>query len=86
MPYIKDREKYSLFLSVLKDTKIENSGDLNYLITKLINRYIKIHGERYQFYNDILGALEGSKLETYRLQISEYENVKKAENGTVWEK
>lgn len=84
MPYIKDREKYNLLLSVMKDIKIDNPGDLNYLITKLMVRYLQIHGERYQFYNDMVGALECAKLELARRKINIYEEIKVVENGDVY--
>lgn len=84
MPYINDREKYSLLLSVMKDIKIDHSGDLNYLITKLICRYMKIHGEKYQFYNDCVGVLENVKIELARRKIGPYETLKCQENGDVY--
>lgn len=42
-------------------------------------------GLKYDTINDILGALEGSKLEFYRRIAVPYENVKLAENGDVYE-
>jgi hypothetical protein len=84
MPYIKDREKYSLLLSVMKDIKIDNPGELNYLITKLLVRYLNIHAESYKTYNDMVGALECAKLELVRRKINKYEDLKIQENGDVY--
>jgi len=59
-----------------------NAGELNYCITKLILNYSN-GVECYQNYNDILGALEGAKLELYRRRIAKYENSKIISNGDV---
>jgi hypothetical protein len=66
-------------------TCLENPGDLNYLLTKVCLRYLNYKGERYQVYNDIIGALECCKLEMYRRAIAPYEDVKIKENGDVYE-
>ena len=60
------------------------SGDLNYAITKLINNYIKDHGQSYMILNDVVGALECAKLELYRRVIGPYEDQKIEENGDVY--
>ena len=64
-------------------SEIECAGDLNYTITKLCHEYTKKFGERYQTYNDLIGALEGAKLELYRRKIAPYEDIKIVENGDV---
>lgn len=62
----------------------ENAGELNYLLTKHCIDYINTHGESYQTYNDIIGALEGCKMEIYRRKVADYEDVKIKENGDVY--
>lgn len=62
----------------------ENPGELNYLITFLVRSYLDYKGEKYQTYNDIMGALEGAKLELYRRQVAPYENEKIKANGDVY--
>jgi len=42
------------------------------------------HDKKYQTFNDILGALEGAKLEVYRRVVGPYENGKMSENGDVY--
>ncbi len=59
-------------------------GELNYLISTLITNYWFEHGQNYASINDILGALEGAKLEFYRRVAVPYEDVKQAENGDVY--
>jgi len=81
MPYIDPMRK--AILITFKEPP-ENPGELNFLITHMCNNYIKFRGENYQHYNDIIGALEGSKLEIYRRLISKYEDKKIKENGDVF--
>lgn len=61
-----------------------NAGELNFHITTLIDQYLSHHGLRYQTMNDILGALEGAKLEFYRRVAAPYEIRKCNENGDVY--
>lgn len=80
MPYIPEerREALKKSLAPLK------AGELNYLFTYIINNYLTINLESYQSYNDIVGALEGSKLELYARKVRPYEDKKKEENGDVY--
>lgn len=61
----------------------ENAGELNYLITTIIHDYWRANGQNYQAFNDIIGALEGAKLELYRRKVAPYEDLKIQENGDV---
>lgn len=81
MPYIKQEARI-----VLEDEarKASNAGELNYKITMLLRSYVAMKGEGYQTYNDIMGALEGAKLEIYRRRIARYEDDKITENGDVY--
>lgn len=62
----------------------KNAGELNYRITQVMLEYLKDKGESYQAYNDIMGVLEGAKLELYRRKIGIYEDQKKEINGDVY--
>jgi hypothetical protein len=83
MPYIDSRtreliKKYPL-------ARIESAGELNYLITQLIVRYMRENEPvRYWVINDIVGALEGAKLEFWRRVVTPYEMQKERENGDVY--
>lgn len=80
MPYItQNRRAVLAFPEVPK-----NAGELNYLFTVAAQNYIREKGESYQTYNDILGALEGCKLEFYRRLVAPYEDGKKVVNGDVY--
>lgn len=61
-----------------------NSGELNYVITRTIIEYVRNNGRSYNTFNDIIGALEGAKLEFARRVIAEYEDKKIEENGDVY--
>ena len=81
MPYITQNRREMIKYS------IENPGELNYAITQLLIQYIE-HKNRgipaYTLINDILGALEGAKLEFYRRVAAPYEDQKIKENGDVY--
>jgi hypothetical protein len=82
MPYIKSDRREGL---ESLDFIPENNGELNFVLTTIINRYLVTHGHKYTYINDILGALEGCKLEFYRRVVAPYENLKCQENGDVYE-
>lgn len=65
----------------------ETPGELNYLITILLGRYLHSYGEnpKYADYNEVIGVLECVKLELYRRAISKYEDEKRAANGDVYD-
>lgn len=77
MPYIKAEDR------ARAEHDPKTAGELNYAITMLVKGYVK-EGLSYQRINDIMGALEGAKLEMYRRVAVPYENAKMAENGDVW--
>jgi hypothetical protein len=63
----------------------ETPGELNYLISTLINEYILREGLNYATLNSIVGVLECAKLELYRRIAAPYEDEKCDENGDVYE-
>ena len=80
MPYVDEKARERL-----NDGSIpKKAGELNYSITRMIWSYILLKGESYQTYNDIMGALEGVKLELYRRKIAPYEDLRKEANGDVY--
>ena len=82
MPYIKETDRWHLEDGGLAMT----AGELNYQITTVIMEYLIGQGTTsYKSINDILGALEGAKLEFYRRIVVPYEQEKIEENGDVYE-
>lgn len=79
MPYIKSEDREQLIKELPK-----NCGELNYYITMLIKDYWQKTGN-YQGINDIVGALEGAKLEFTRQVTNKYEDSKIEQNGKVYQ-
>ena len=77
MPYISEMQRLTLDVPT-------NAGELNYLLTCLILDYLALNGTKYQTINDVVGALEGCKLEFYRRLAAPYEDGKIIENGDVY--
>lgn len=86
MPYIKanDRVKYDRLIQEFSSIENTTPGDLNYIITNLINNWIVQNGKNYQNLNSAVGVLECAKLEYYRRIASVYEDEKIKENGDVF--
>lgn len=79
MPYIKqsDRDLFDI------DVYPNKPGELNYIFTKIAIQYWN-ERKNYDAINDIVGALEGAKLEFYRRVAVPYEESKIKENGDVY--
>ena len=85
MPYIKKdrREDFENALKYIKDVKINEAGEFNYLVSMLCKIYATSKNFNYQVINDIVGALEGAKFEYIRRNVNDYENKKIEENGDI---
>ena len=88
-PYIK-RERRLLLKQIGLDKFLNNlfcqtisEGELNFIITRLLHRWIVEKGESYAEYNKLVGVLECAKLELYRKLIANYEDKKCEENGEI---
>lgn len=81
MPYIDPADRLR-FESLQVDLP-RNAGELNYLLTLIASAYYHSKNANYQAINDIIGALEGCKLEFYRRIAAPYENMKQVRNGDV---
>lgn len=82
MPYIQQRQRTEL----ADGREMANSGELNYMLTLLVKDYLNAKGTSYSTINDIMGALEGCKLEFYRRVAKPYEDNKLSLNGDVYDK
>lgn len=81
MPYIKANRRSDLRPASAETP--DNAGELNYVFTMIVKEYFETH-KNYQGINDIVGALEGCKLEFYRRVVAPYEDEKIATNGDVF--
>lgn len=61
-----------------------DEGQLNYLLTKTVDDYLKKTGVAYNRINECIGALECAKLELYRRIAAPYEDRKIILNGDVY--
>ena len=59
-------------------------GELNFLITQLMTKYIEVAGDSYTAYNAVVGAIECAKQEFYARVARPYEDSKIATNGDVY--
>jgi hypothetical protein len=86
MPYIKmiDRDRLDYITDAASNVGILNAGELNYLITRLCITFMYDNGQSYQNINNVVGALEGAKMEFYRRYAAPYEDTKVIENGDVY--
>jgi hypothetical protein len=82
MPYIKQEDRE--YLKLYSEATPQGPGALSFQITSLVTGYVKAKGLSYQTINDIVGALEGAKLEFVRRIVNSYEDKKLAENGDVY--
>lgn len=81
MPYITPSRRYPLDVGVADPG---TAGELNYCITRLLVEYMHNEDVSYQRINDVIGALEGAKLEFYRRFAAPYEDTKITQNGDVY--
>ena len=81
MPYVQLHRRIALQLMQIV---AETAGELNYQFTMRALDYLQKHGTSYATINDIIGALEGAKMEFYRRVVAPYEDEKIKENGDVY--
>jgi len=80
MPYIDGERRIALSLSPTDEP--QSAGELNFLFYTIAMDYWR-RRHNYQAANDIIGALEGAKLEFYRRRVSFYEDEKIKQNGDI---
>jgi len=81
MPYIKPSDRCGIVVD--GETPL-TPGELNFLFTFWITQYVGVSGLSYQIINDVIGALEGAKMEFYRRVAAPYEDDAKDRNGDVY--
>lgn len=83
MPYVDTEARQRIQVAFSSRGSPQTPGELNYYLTTVVQRYLKEHGVNYQHFNDVIGALEGCKLELYRRFVAQYEDNKIEDNGDV---
>jgi hypothetical protein len=86
MPYIKKagRNRFESLLHQMLQSMPADAGDLNYLISRIVDTYILVKGKNYANLNEVIGVLECVKQEYYRRIVVPYEDTKIADNGDVY--
>lgn len=88
MPYIRQDRRNDIVngsLLVGMDLRCpENVGELNFLISTIVDEYLTVSGVNYEELNAVIGVLECLKLELYRRVVVPYEDGKLLENGEVY--
>jgi len=80
MPYLNSGVKASL-----DDGRLPMApGELNYMISKMVDDYITRKGLSYNTLNEVIGAMQCAQLELYRCVAAPYEDYKCRENGGVY--
>jgi len=88
MPYIKQENRDifdPLLETIIRGVKVAGVGDLNYIITRIVHKWIEIEGLKYKNLNAAIGVLDCAKMELYRMIAAPYENGKQMENGPISE-
>jgi hypothetical protein len=86
MPYITQptRKVIDPFLkSILTEIDGCSAGELNYIITSIIHKWIEKQGLKYTNLNAAIGVLDCAKMELYRMIAAPYEDKKIIENGCI---
>lgn len=85
MPYISHKVRDDLKHKISYGGRsIEDAGELNYMITRMVDQYLKDKNLSYASINEVIGVLECAKLELYRRIAAPYEDIKISQNGDVY--
>lgn len=88
MPYIDNIAKdliEPVLEPLLKDISRFNAGDLNYILTRIVDEWVGVEKPSYFGLSQGITAFECAKLEFYRRRLAPYENKKCAINGDVYQ-
>ena len=77
MPYITEESRNQIDDGVFPS----NAGELNYMISSLLDEYLAEYGFNYANLNQVVGVLGCAKLEIYRRMAAPYEDKKMLEMG-----
>lgn len=84
MPYVPADARARLDAAIDAVPLPADAGELNYTLTRLVDRYLAERGVRYAHLNEVVGVLACVGLELYRRVAAPYEDRKAAEHGDVY--
>ncbi len=85
MPYILGDRRPDIDKAISELPSDMTDGDINYAITRLLNRRIEVDGLSYRIVNLLMGVLECVKHEFYRRVAAQYEDQKCIQNGDAYD-
>ncbi len=88
MSYIREAGRVRLepLLHLFMQNMPTDAGELNYVLSRMVDTYVQVKGKNYAVLNEVIGVLECVKQEYYRRIAAPYENTKINENGDVYGK
>jgi hypothetical protein len=81
MPYLPSPERRA---ALEPDLPVADGAELNYVIARLVDRFVHDHGISYHTLEEIDGALGLSQHEFRRCVVAPYETLKRSQNGGVY--
>jgi len=84
MPYIDQSQRNRILFSISPLGEPQDVGELNYLISEVLKRYLDLKGESYAVHCEIMGTLSCVAQEWYRRKTVVYENEKIKLNGDIF--
>ena len=86
MPYISNKTRFvygNLFPDIHSDIEIEKKGDLEYLVFKLMKKYMKNKEYRYSVLHDCVYAVQHCADEFRRRYLDKREDEAREQNGDI---
>lgn len=84
MPYIEQDHRPVIDAAINRLPSLMTPGEVNYAITRIIDKQLQYRGMSYTTGNELIGVLECCKLELYRRQLAPYEDKKIEQNGDAY--
>lgn len=86
MPYIHKERRKALWneSNIDYDSTIKSKGELNFLITELLVRFLEEKGLSYHTISDAINAAKDAAVELERRVLAPYEDRAKKKNGDVY--
>jgi hypothetical protein len=83
VPYIPQEQRPPVDQVITALPRLDNPGQLNYVLTEIIIKYLLENEVCYQTINDIKGALDEVACEFRERVIKKFERLKKKVNGDI---
>ena len=84
MPYIERDHRPVLDAAIKKIPQNLTAGEMNYVMTRIVDKQLQFHGHSYSIINTLIGVFECAKLELYRRIAAPYEDKKIEANGDAY--